>query len=135
MDSRQGTAGIANRATRMRRLEIRMVPIRIRYITGGSIGHPVFLQIASRQRADERTRTANPCSLRVITIQQRLPSAIFACSAFPLVRLYSLGLASICGRPCTLGRAADTLVDPSLLKSAGRLPPRRRSRLTGVANG
>ena len=43
----------------MRRLEIRMVPIRIRYITGGSIGHPVFLQIASRQRADERTRTAD----------------------------------------------------------------------------
>jgi hypothetical protein len=42
----------------MRRLEIRMVPIRIHYITGGSIGHPVFLQIASRQRADERTRTA-----------------------------------------------------------------------------
>jgi hypothetical protein len=51
----------------MRRLEIRMVPIRIRYITGGSIGHPVFLQIASRQRADERTRTAYSCSLRVIT--------------------------------------------------------------------
>jgi hypothetical protein len=25
----------------------------------GSIGHPVFLQIASRQRADERTRTAD----------------------------------------------------------------------------
>jgi hypothetical protein len=42
----------------MRRLEIRMVPIRIRYIAGGTIGHPVFLQIASRQRADERTRTA-----------------------------------------------------------------------------
>ena len=43
----------------MRRLEIRMVPIRIRYITGGSIGYPVFLQSASRQRADERTRTAD----------------------------------------------------------------------------
>jgi hypothetical protein len=28
---------------------------------------PVFQQIASRQRADERTRTAYPCSLRVIT--------------------------------------------------------------------
>jgi hypothetical protein len=51
----------------MRRLEIRMVPIRIRYITGGSIGHPVFLQIASRQRADERTRTADLLQLRVIT--------------------------------------------------------------------
>jgi hypothetical protein len=26
----------------MRRLEIRRVPIRIHYITGGSIGHPVL---------------------------------------------------------------------------------------------
>src|SRR5215204_7083234 len=55
---RQGTAGIANRATRMRRLEIRMMPIRIPYLAGGSIATRFFLQIASRQRADEQTRTA-----------------------------------------------------------------------------
>ena len=52
-----------NRATRMRRLEIRMVPIRIHYITGCSIGHPDLP--ANRQKKESRRadlRTAYPCS-------------------------------------------------------------------------
>src|SRR5688572_18045703 len=41
----------------MRRLEIRMVPIRIRYITGGSIGHPVFP--ANRLATESRRADSN----------------------------------------------------------------------------
>src|SRR5215203_3105324 len=54
---RQGTAGIANRATRMRRLEIRMMPIRIPYLAGGSIGHPVFP--ANRLTTESRQADSN----------------------------------------------------------------------------
>src|SRR5215208_50574 len=79
----------------MRRLEIRMVPIRIRYITGGSIGHPVFLQIASRQRGDERTGTAFLSSGVMIEALQGFARACtnrissrFLCSAMPCVAQY-----------------------------------------------
>jgi hypothetical protein len=79
----------------MRRLEIRMVPIRIRYITGGSIGHPVFLQIASRQRAEERTRSAFLSSGVMIEALQGFARACtnrissrFLCSAMPCVAQY-----------------------------------------------
>src|SRR3712207_6372387 len=77
----------------MRRLEIRMVPIRMRNITGGSIGHPVFLQIASRQRADERTRTAFLFQLRVM--HQALQGCARACKC-PIDKPISSSLAECC---------------------------------------
>jgi hypothetical protein len=48
MDSWQGTAGIANRATRRRCPEIGVVSKTIRYITGISIHPEIFLQIVTK---------------------------------------------------------------------------------------
>jgi hypothetical protein len=54
----QRSEGIANRTTRRRPQEIEAVSIRIRFITVVPIEPRALLQIASLDRADERTRTA-----------------------------------------------------------------------------
>jgi hypothetical protein len=55
----QRSEGIANRTTRRRPQEIEAVSIRIRFITVVPIEPRALLQIASLDRADERTRTAD----------------------------------------------------------------------------
>jgi hypothetical protein len=55
----QRCEGIANRTTRRRPQEIEALSIRIRFITGVAIEPRALLQIASLDRADERTRTAD----------------------------------------------------------------------------
>ena len=82
----------------MRRLEIRMVPIRIRYITGGSIGHPVFLQIAAKREPTSGLESLT-CSLRVIT--QALQGFAEGCK-YPL----SKGIPLLClAEGCTVLRS------------------------------
>jgi hypothetical protein len=62
----QRSEDIANRTTRRRPQEIEAMSIRIRFIKGVAIKPQALLQIASLGRADERTRTADLVSLRVI---------------------------------------------------------------------
>jgi hypothetical protein len=82
---------------------------------------PTFsLQIATKQRADERTRTAYPCSLRVIT--QALQGVARGCKFRIFKPLPLLSFARCCNvlrsRWCQSGvkRTGDRLVGATLTR-------------------